>query len=578
MTSTIPPVDPALQGLSIAQPARAEPFLVDGERVRFAGHQTRGGGQVLFRDVSGSAGITAAIRPEALGHAANLVLYPGVARRDFTGQRGSSLETVIAARTLPLLAWQLSGSASDRTEVLLDIATPTASAVVTRSSEGILLSAEELALYLSVTPEPEEIEVLDTHGRISVSLEFASGTAHTIVLASGSASEAESAMRAAEHLAGHAMGAARGEEGTLRVASGIEAVDDGLAWALARGHGLMVERPAATLGLGLAAVSMGHREGRARALARLMEQDVTSAGLLAARAGSTSGDVRPAADIADRILANPDAIDSDLLGLAARSLADALQYGAHPETLASLRALGARAKIAPPARRMGGIALPMAGAPAHGTESVPTRATWLAALLAGDPGEPVLVEDVRASRARRAASVFRTDPDRAWADWRALLDEGLAGGPAGPATWDPLVDLSGPQEDADRPATSGELILAFVHGMLGLSADAPVGRLRLAPRMPEHLTSFAVEGIPISDGTIRMAYERRGDSARFTLEPERVGVPPLVVFEPSVSGQIQTVLIDGRPAELDQRSEAGRTVVPVQLPLDSTRTVDFTIG
>ena len=227
--------------------------------------------------MSGSAGITAAIRPEALGHAANLVLYPGVARRDFTGQRGSSLETVIAARTLPLLAWQLSGSASDRTEVLLDIATPTASAVVTRSSAGILLSAEELALYLSVTPEPEEIEVLDTHGRISVSLEFASGTAHTIVLVSGSASEAESAMRAAEHLAGHAMGAARGEEGTLRVASGIEAVDDGLAWALARGHGLMVERPAATLGSDLAPPAGSSRRASGKSGAACLEPWVSLA-------------------------------------------------------------------------------------------------------------------------------------------------------------------------------------------------------------------------------------------------------------------------------------------------------------
>ena len=113
LTLSIPPLDPALPGLCIAQPALAEPFLLEGERVRFVGSQTRSGGQALFRDAGGSAGMTAGIRPDALGHAANLVLYPGVSRRDFTGSRGSAVESVVAARTLPFLAWQLSGSAAD---------------------------------------------------------------------------------------------------------------------------------------------------------------------------------------------------------------------------------------------------------------------------------------------------------------------------------------------------------------------------------------------------------------------------------------------------------------------------------
>ena len=101
MTSTIPHVDPALPGLSIAQATRAEPFLLEGDRVRFAGHQTRSGGQVLFRSPAGTADMTAGLRAEGLGHAANLVLYPGVARRDFTGPRGSMVETVVTPRTLP---------------------------------------------------------------------------------------------------------------------------------------------------------------------------------------------------------------------------------------------------------------------------------------------------------------------------------------------------------------------------------------------------------------------------------------------------------------------------------------------
>ena len=370
----------------------------------------------------------------------------------------------------------------------------------------------------------------------------------------------------------------------------MEAVDDGLAWALSRSGGLVAERPTAALGLGLAAIAFGHRTTADAALSRLQTSDLVGAGLLAAQIGSATGDTGPAADIAGRLLGEGSAVADERLGLTALSLADALQYGATSEVLAALRALGAQARHAShltPANSSatttpsptGGISLPMAGGSSTHVPVDASASSWLRDLLSGDPGVPALVEDVRSSRARRAASAFRSEPDRAWADWRAVLDEGLVRGPAGPATWDDLTSLPAlPDQIMDRPAATGELILAFVHGMLGLSPDAPVGRLRLAPRIPEHLTRFAAEGIPIGEGTIRMAYERSGAEVLFTLEPERIGVPPLLVFEPSVSGEARSVEVDGAAAELDLRSDTGRTVVPVQLPLDSPRTVRITIG
>ena len=60
MTTSPQLLDPALPGLCIAQPARAERFFVEGDRVRVGGHQTRGGGQVLFCGKNGEARITAA--------------------------------------------------------------------------------------------------------------------------------------------------------------------------------------------------------------------------------------------------------------------------------------------------------------------------------------------------------------------------------------------------------------------------------------------------------------------------------------------------------------------------------------
>ena len=581
MTPVILPVDPALPGLSIAQATRAEPFLVEGDRVRFTGHQTRSGGQVLFRSSADTTGMTAGLRAEAIGHAANLVLYPGVARRDFSGSRGSIVETVVAPRTLPFLVWQLSGSTLEGTDVHIEIATPTAHPTVESTSDGVVVRAGDIVLRLTFLPDPGDLAVTDSGGGILVTARLTESTPSTVVLASGTSAEVEGAVRAAQHLGSHAVRAAHGEDDVLQTRTGVEAVDDGLAWALMRARTLVLERPSAALSLGLAATSMGHEEGAARAVARLRtsESTLADAGLLAARIGSTTGDVGPAADLAERLLAGAESLESGLRILAATSLADALQYGASPDTLASLRALGSRdrsPRTSPPLT--GGVALPMAGAPAGPGVGNATRAVWLEGLLAGDPGTPYVVEDVRASRARRAASAFRSDPDRAWADWRALLDEGLAHGPAGPATWDDLYDFQGDGEPNEaRPAATAEVILAFAHGMLGLSPDAPVGRLRLAPRMPTHLTSFVAAGIRIGDGTIRMTYERAGNAVLYSLEPERIGVPPLLVFEPSVHSAVAAVTVDGRVAELDMRSDGGRTIVPVQLPLDGVRTLGFTI-
>ncbi|GEM_PF-562992 len=590
LTLSIPSLDPALPGLCIAQPALAEPFLLEGERVRFIGSQTRSGGQALFRDAGGSAGMTAGIRPDTLGHAANLVLYPGVSRRDFTGSRGSAVESVVAARTLPFLAWQLSGSAADEARIHLDLATPSPSPVIEAHADGLVLIADDQKLRLQITPAPAEIEVVDSGGGVTASITLIGDTTHTLVLASGTPSETESAIRAARHLSGHALRATQAAEHTLRAVTGVDAVDDGLAWALSRSGGLVAERPAAALSLGLAAIALGHRSAAEAALSSLRASDLVGAGILAARIGSTTGDTGPPADIAARLLVDGSALDDERLGLTARSLADALQYGATSEVLAALRALGAEARhsndftsttssATATTSATGGVSLPMAGGSNTQTPVDGSASSWLRGLLSGDPGAPALVEDVRSSRARRAASAFRSDPDRAWADWRAVLDEGLVRGPAGPATWDDLTALPAlHDQNLDRPAATGELILAFVNGMLGLSPDAPVGRLRLAPRMPEHLTRFAVEGIPIGEGTIRMAYERSGAEVLFTLEPERIGVPPLLVFEPSVSGEARSVTVDGAAAELDLRSDMGRTVVPVQLPLDSLRTVRITSG
>tara|TARA_B100000676_G_scaffold151290_1_gene149331 strand:- start:3826 stop:4101 length:276 start_codon:yes stop_codon:yes gene_type:complete len=85
--------------------------------------------------------------------------------------------------------------------------------------------------------------------------------------------------------------------------------------------------------------------------------------------------------------------------------------------------------------------------------------------------------------------------------------------------------------------------------------------------------SFEVNGIQIGDGEVSVAYQRDRQEINFTLKPERVGIPPLIVFEPSINGTVQQVLMDGKTAELNLKNVNRQTVVPVQLPLDSARTL-----
>jgi len=140
---------------------------------------------------------------------------------------------------------------------------------------------------------------------------------------------------------------------------------------------------------------------------------------------------------------------------------------------------------------------------------------------------------------------------------------GLAGGPEGPATWG---------------SSTADLLLALVHGLLGLEHDAPVGRLRIAPRLPSHLTSFAVRGIALGDSSLRLEYERDASTHHFELTPEFASVPPLIVFEPTVAGTVREVRVDGALADLSLRIHGDFCVVPVQLPLDGARSLDIVTG
>jgi hypothetical protein len=96
--------------------------------------------------------------------------------------------------------------------------------------------------------------------------------------------------------------------------------------------------------------------------------------------------------------------------------------------------------------------------------------------------------------------------------------------------------------------------------------------------MPTHVTSFAVGGITLGNASLRLGYERSGQTHVFKLEPELAAVPPLIVLEPTVVGRVASVRVDEALADLDVHTVGRLSLVPVQLPLDGPRRVEITTG
>jgi hypothetical protein len=338
--------------------------------------------------------------------------------------------------------------------------------------------------------------------------------------------------------------------------------------------------PLAWLWAGLGAVAVadaGSAESCVHALRRIGRND--AAALVAARLALTSGHTNLALEHASELpLRDP------LARLASRMLADALRYAAPETLLTGLRSAGTdRPRSDAPADREvrtprggGGRTLPMVTAGGR----VPRVDEWLPPLLEPSDrhrpvrGAPLLDRPGAAAREANdpgpalAAWAGLAGEAGGWAEWRSRVASGYESGPGGVGAWDPLASRH-------PPAVTGILLAAMVHGWLGIHPDAPVGRLRLAPRLPPRLTGFAVRGITVGDARVGLTYRRSGSNHSFELEPEWGRTPPLVVFETVVPHAVQHVTIDGNAAELDLvRTEEG-TLVRLQTPVDGPRRIEI---
>lgn len=608
-------VGPDLSGLCEARTAEDRAFLVDTGSLWIAGAESRPG----FRVGMGRR-VLAAVRVEGLGAVANVLLFPGVARRQSVGSRGTVLETLVSSPRLPLVVaqWARRDAGSDESgptpeEIVVELAPPAAhapsgatvsehsprgSAVLERSgsedtasdapdAEGrasvqrplvrrhgdhVTVEASGHLTAVALSPAPRAVDAHPrTDGGVRVVFTPSTDAPPSLLVTTGSRERVRTSIAAGRHARAHATQAAAGPQEGLILRSGVPEIDDGLLWLRSRLAAQARRATSPDPGLGLAAIGVGDRDAGERLLSI---GETTSAGhaLLAARLASVLGDTGPAARVAEhwRRHGSPEA--HPLTPLAARSLAEALDHVSHPDLIAGLRAMGAARR--PPA--IGERRLPTVGG--DRTTEVGDE-HWWQDLLSGDPSPPVPSDPRRAVvEARESCARFVTDPDGAWATWRRLLSSRSDQGDAPTTRWDPLPD-AGPVEarpdDAGESSLTAELLLAVVHGLLGIRADAAVGRLRLAPRLPSHVRAFGVEGIPLGSSDLRMDYRRDGGVQTFELLPGRAAVPPLVIFEPSVPGVVEEVRVDGEPAELEMAVADGRTTIAVQLPVDRPRTLEI---
>ena len=603
LPAAIPKLGGAVPALAVSGTASAEPFLIEGETASAQGvlncgiDRIRIHDRVVVRDlrIEGSLGV-------------NFVLMPGALRRERSGPLGTVMENLVVTPTLGLVAVQWSGSPVGGDGALRLTITPGGTEVRCDVRDGVLCAVGQdpnrsvaITLYGSTG---RWTFADDGDGRVLASHGMGGDGPLTLLVTEGSEAKLRSALAAAGHLPVHERRAASLEADNMRVLSGVPDLDDGVAWASSRvraslhrgaltssGHDasrsgsepLRSDHDAFWPGhhifwSGLGALAVGDVESAGRAVSLLegfAEGDTRQgawpvqamAVLLAARLALASDDASAARHHAHMILdgsrapseVSPDA--ESLWTLALEVLADALRYTEAAGRIEQLRALAAGLH----SRVVGGRPLPMLSPARRGA------GVFLRSVLAGGSGHAPETGIRRLDDALRMWSGFGEDADGAWRSLRETLSDGLASGPSGPASWDETDN-----ELAPGAPVTGAVLAAFSHGVLGYMPDAPSGRLRLAPRLPSHVSSLTVERLCLGSTSITLSYQRYKTNHLFILEPTSARVPPMVVFEPSVpGGRLTEALIAGAPADVEAIAEGKRVRVRMQLPLEGPCTIDL---
>jgi hypothetical protein len=188
------------------------------------------------------------------------------------------------------------------------------------------------------------------------------------------------------------------------------------------------------------------------------------------------------------------------------------------------------------------------------------------AATAGDIGRAILPTDLQArvKEFRIAHAAVLTESH--WADALDHVEAGV---------------LKGGHNDSGAFATvSAAAVIADVaYGIWGIEPEASRNRVRFRTHLPAAWENASVRGVSVGDASIQLGYSRATDRNRtvhtFVAVQDTGPVPMRLILEPLIeAARVHEAMVDGVPARLDVRAEAGRLLVPVQLVLDDTRVLE----
>jgi hypothetical protein len=603
--------------LARASPADGKLFSLTGRRGTAWGTGLRGIEELRVADWIVRDLLT------GLGPASNVLVDPASVRRELVAKDGTALETLLLAQRVPvaILQWSRPVGRSDALELELSCTltcdlpgelTPDASGdrlTVTLRPTHSVTGSRTAIIFARPTPERWEVRREGSALVVRVHLRVTSDAALSVMLAAADSPTEHAANvrvmsnpRTEEVRVDQSMATSRAER--LALHTGVAELDEGLEWAKARLRGAVAEETngrrmrrggagcapapewsassptspftpeAEACWIALGALASGEPEPAEVVL----EGDITSAYhiLLAARYVAWTGSEQRLFEHAGRLDAGvasgaahgaPDAA----IRIALRELADAWESVGDRKRAADIRAH-----------------VPSADARTHG------RRLPLLGEASEDPREEDLVEAMLTNEARTSFRAPGWEPGgglerglRAWALLRSgdpelgysLLREHLASGfRGGFGMWSEAADVEPngvePAACADHTASAALVPCALLFGLLGAVADAPLARMRLAPRLPAAWKSFEVTGIRAGDASLSLRYERENQRHTFRIRQDDGRIPIMLVFEPEVpAARIDDALVDGPAADLTRTSRRGRSGVRVQLPLASERVI-----
>ena len=120
------------------------------------------------------------------------------------------------------------------------------------------------------------------------------------------------------------------------------------------------------------------------------------------------------------------------------------------------------------------------------------------------------------------------------------------------------------------------LTTCFLYGLAGIVPDVPSGRVTLSPNIPDDLSYFKIENLPLGQDTMDFSYKKKESECAFVFEQKRGRVPLNLVFQPILSGKkICQIYIDEELADLEWHThlETSRVSTQVQLYLEKQRQV-----